>query len=861
MKKSKKDGSEISELRKMAEKKLDLAMKKLYEIPDEVSLDIQKVLHELNVHQIELEMQNDELHRAQLIIEESRQKLFDLYNLAPVAYFTFDDKGNILDLNLTAAVLFGHSRKDFLKKNFNFYIERNDRNKFYLHLKNVFLTGNSQSCELRLLAKDGVELYGLLESVIVQSVNDQILSCRTVVINITERKKAESALKASEEFNAKILASSYDCIKLLDLKGNLLFISEGGQKLLEIEDVSTVLNTCWTDFWKEEENAKANSAIAKAKQGSIGQFQAFCPTQKGTPRYWDVVISPICDNEGNVAQLLAISRDITERIRNEKIQKVIYNIVHATIVSDNLNAFLSLIQKELGKIINTSNFYVALYDNEEDAFSLPFIVDEKETHTSLPAGKTLTNYIVKYNQSLLGTKKRIKELEERGEIESFGADAEIWMGVPLSIEGKLIGVLAVQSYTDENAYNESDLEILEFVSSQISISIERKKAVDDLKDALHKATESDRLKSSFLATMSHELRTPLNAIIGFSDIINENVPLEKIVRFTKTINSCGKDLLGIIKNLFDISLIESGESTLSLEDFYLHPIMNNIHEVITEESQRRSVKKVNIEFNVMLPQQELLLHSDSLKIKQILINLLRNAFKFTQEGYVRYGYSVEEINNKEFVRFFVEDSGIGIKKEDQKFIFDAFRQIDESNTRTYGGAGIGLSVASRLTSMLGGDIWLESKEGAGTTFYFTIPYKRPDILHKDIRSNGIETSKLKGMTILIVEDDESSYEYLKTILEHSDMKTLWAKDGEVAIKNCTDNPDIALVLMDINMPVLNGYEATQEIKKFRPDLPIISQTAYAISGDKEKSMNAGCDDYISKPIKKELLLEKISGLL
>jgi len=213
------------------------------------------------------------------------------------------------------------------------------------------------------------------------------------------------------------------------------------------------------------------------------------------------------------------------------------------------------------------------------------------------------------------------------------------------------------------------------------------------------------------------------------------------------------------------------------------------------------------------------------------------------------------------IRFYVEDTGIGIPEEKQELIFDIFRQVEDSYTRSYGGTGLGLSISKKLTGLLGGKIWLKSEEGVGSTFYFTIPMEKIEDIDKPVNRETDSKISLHGKTILIVEDDESSFEFLQVVLENSGINIIWAEDGEVSVKLCKENSNIDLVLMDINIPVMNGYDATREIKKFRPDLPIIAQTAYAIAGDREKSLDAGCDDYISKPIKKEKLLKIIVDLL
>jgi len=420
-------------------------------------------------------------------------------------------------------------------------------------------------------------------------------------------------------------------------------------------------------------------------------------------------------------------------------------------------------------------------------------------------------------------------------------------------DGSWVDILSrAEAVFDENG------KAVRIVGTHVDVT-QRKEAEKNLVKALEKATESDRLKSAFLATMSHELRTPLNAIIGFSDIINGVSDITEIKKYNNTVNKSGNHLLSIVEDLFDITLIESGQTKIVINKENLANLLNDVYEITNNE--KISLGKHNLALELIIPDacDKMTIHTDGSKLKQILINLLKNAVKFTSEGYIRFGYECEIIMDESYLKFFVEDTGIGIAKDKQVIIFEAFRQAEESYTKKYGGTGIGLSIAKKLTELLGGKIWVESEEEKGSKFCFILPLP----IHKsdgcNERIGAIITKNLNFKTILIAEDDESSYEYLSTVLKDFTEEILWAKNGEQAVKICKENPSIDLILMDVNMPIMNGYEATKAIKKFRPNLPIIAQTAYAISGDMEKAIENGCDDYISKPIKKEelfMLLKK-----
>lgn len=584
----------------------------------------------------------------------------------------------------------------------------------------------------------------------------------------------------------------------------------------------------------------------------------FINKKKDGDYYWEsAIITPVKNDDNEITNFIAIKHDITKKKKDEQIQKVLYNISNAAITTDNLNKLISFIQKELGNIIDTSNFFVALYNKETDTISLPFHIDEKDKFTDAPAGKTLTKYVIETKKPLLANIAVKNRFVKEGRLEIKGSLSKIWLGVPLKKDDEVMGVLAVQSYTDEKAYTKSDMEMLEFVSDQISITIDRKKAEQDIKNALERATESDRLKSTFLATMSHELRTPLNAIIGFSGLINKDTSAESIISYAKTIKSSGEDLLSIVEDLFDITLIEAGMSNVKNTQINLNVLLKEILKIIKIEQYKTNKDNLELDYIIPLENGNIIINTDAVKLKQILINVLKNALKFTHEGHVNYGYNIETIKDKPIIKFFINDTGIGIPQDKHKLIFDVFRQSDDSHTRLYGGTGIGLSIAKKLTELLGGKIWLESEEGKGSTFYFTIPYNTPKNTDKlkDHDTKTVLDNRFKNKTILIVEDDVVSYKFLKIALELYSADIIWAKDGAESVEFCKANANIDLVLMDLNMHGMDGYVATKKIKEFLPDLPIIAQTAYAIAGDREKALAAGCDNYISKPIDLDTLMK------
>lgn len=383
---------------------------------------------------------------------------------------------------------------------------------------------------------------------------------------------------------------------------------------------------------------------------------------------------------------------------------------------------------------------------------------------------------------------------------------------------------------------------------------QQKKAEMELIIAKERAEESDRLKTSFLQNMSHEIRTPLNGILGFAELLNEeNISKEEIKKYSGIIRTNGNRLLGLINNIIDVSKIESGTINVHKSVFSINKLLNDVTNqfiLIVEE------KEIELKILNTFEKNDIFIESDLLKLHQILTNLINNAIKFTLRGKVEVGF---EIIHDEII-FTVKDTGLGIKDDHREKIFERFYQADMSMSRGFEGAGLGLSICQGLVKVLQGRMWFESELNKGTEFHFSIPNTIVQNKPKEIESfksvlNG------KNVNILIAEDDDISYEYLEMILNKENITTVRAKNGLEAVEICRARNDISLILMDIKMPIINGLKATIMIKEFRPDLPIIAQTAYAFESEKDEAIQNGCDGYLTKPIDKDELLSIISNYI
>lgn len=374
------------------------------------------------------------------------------------------------------------------------------------------------------------------------------------------------------------------------------------------------------------------------------------------------------------------------------------------------------------------------------------------------------------------------------------------------------------------------------------------------------AEESDKLKSAFLANMSHELRTPMNAIIAFSNFLREpNLNDERKFEYLDHITSAGDSLLRLIDDIIDIAKIESQQLQIFIQPTSINRMLNELYKVHSELKGRNNIKQVN--FNLKIDTKyTYIINTDSQRLKQVLSNLIENAFKYTDYGRIDLGFECEE----KFVTFYVSDTGIGIPEDKHKQIFERFYQLNHLNDRKTSGTGLGLAICKNLINLLGGEIWLDSVPGKGSTFYIKIPVDsvkkqpNPKFLDEDKNKNKspIRGYNWHNKTILVAEDEDLNYKVLDTCLSRTNAQVIRAVDGAAAIEICK-RQKVDIVLMDIQMPGMDGYEATQEIKKMNNRTPVIVQTSFAMAGEKEKCLQAGCDDFVSKPLNIDLLLEKI----
>jgi PAS domain S-box-containing protein len=467
--------------------------------------------------------------------------------------------------------------------------------------------------------------------------------------------------------------------------------------------------------------------------------------------------------------------------------------------------------------------------------------------------------------------QRLVEDTEMGIVKDNGEI--VWLSVtaaPIPVEGYGVAI----AYGDitgrkiaEEALKQNEFLLKQQNEEYLAVNEELKetnerifKINEELFDAKEKAEESDRLKSAFLANLSHEIRTPMNAIKGFAELLEKpNLPETKMVKYSRIINLRADDLLNLINDLLDLSIIEAGQLVIMEKRGSIDALFQEIHQFFDLAKEQQGRKMVSVECNNELGVVESMVFADFFRLRQIFINLINNALKFTGSGHVLFGC---RLLDNETILYYVEDTGIGIPKDKQEIIFERFRQVNDSFlTKEKGGVGLGLSIVKALVNLMKGKIWLNSEPGQGATFCFSLPYVPANKTEELISMVPPHPYDWSNKTILIVEDDPFNAELIIELVKETKAKCKLAGDGRNTLDIINSVEGIDLILMDIQLPDINGYELTRRIKKIHPETIIIAQTAYATDDDKSRAFESGCDDYISKPIRQEKLLKLIQKYL
>jgi PAS domain S-box-containing protein len=523
-------------------------------------------------------------------------------------------------------------------------------------------------------------------------------------------------------------------------------------------------------------------------------------------------------------------------------------------------------KKALEEIEASENRYRRLFETAKDGILIldaeTGMIDDVNPFLIEMLGYTKDQFIEKQIwdigcfKDIAANKEKFMELRRKNYVRYDNLPLQTANGKKINVE--FVSNVYVESNQEVIQCNIRDIterkraeQVLVVANNELAYQVEenRKRALELIKSK-EKAEESDRLKSAFLANMSHEIRTPMNGILGFSSLLKEpGLTGDMQQEYIRIIEKSGNRMLNIINDIIDISKIESGLMEFNPKVSNINEMFEYIYNFFKPEVERKGMNLFVKKSDHLRP---VIIITDQEKLYAILTNLVKNAIKYTSQGFIEIGFGVKGNN----LEFFVKDTGIGIPPNRQKAVFERFIQADISDKQAYQGAGLGLSIAKAYVELLGGKIWMDSVELMGTTFYFTLPFTAATTLETDFKQNAMvaeSVNQVKSLKILIVEDDETSEKLMAIGVGNLARHILRATTGAEAVRICHEHPDLDLVMMDLQMPVMDGFEATRQIRAFNKDVIIIAQTAFAFVSDRKKALEAGCNDYIAKPVLKDEL--------
>jgi len=810
-----------------------------------------------------------ERKQSEKALLESERNYRLLLDLAPDAFFQGNEKGDFIMVNKKAVLLSGYTNKELLTMNIKELFQPSLLNQIPLRY-DLLDKGETIIIERELTRKDGLKIA--LEMNSRKMPNN---TYQSFARDITDRKKTEKILQ-------DIIDKNPISIQITDKEGFSLSVNSAHTKLF-----GAVPPSYYCIFNDSQLlNQGLENLLLRAKNGETIHFPAFYYNAHDfsadfpdVPVWISMIIFPIIGSDNNPERFVLMHDDITEQRLSEL--KLIeknkeYEALNEELLQTNNELFIAKEkaeenEKQFQKVVdNFPDGIIVIMDTE---FRYVFA----EGRGLKDIGLTKEMLLNKKPKDIFPSKFReLLELHINNAFKGIEATFDINLGkyfftetvLPLKSEnGKITQVLGVinnitkhktaeqELIKAKEKAEESEISLIEKNKEYEALNEELRQTNDELFIAKEKAEESDRLKSAFLANMSHEIRTPMNGILGFASLLKEQTLTGKVqTEFINIIEKSGARMLNIINDIVDISKIESGQMKMSVSETNVNEHIEYIYTFFKPEVDK---KGLSLYFKSILSKNEAIIKTDSEKIYAILTNLIKNAIKFTDKGSIEFGYDLVKTQQTSVLQFFVKDSGVGIPKDRQHAIFERFVQADIGDKRAYQGAGLGLSITKAYVGMLGGEIWVKSEEQKGSTFYFTIPYNTGDSNNKfTIKNINLEIktiSEFRKIKILIAEDDEASDMFITSLLKKYSNEIIHAKTGIEAVDICRNNPDIDLIMMDIQMFEMDGYEATKQIRQFNKDIIIIAQTAYALSGDKEKVIAVGCNDYISKPLNKNLL--------
>lgn len=790
--------------------------------------------------------------------ESRRWIVYDkLADMLPELIYEIDLEGRVTYANTQALNFFGFTWDD-IRKGFSMVdifppeeLPKARKNLARINIKNQtvsneYIAIRSDKTRINILTRT----FGIFDG-------EKLTGYRGVVTDITEQKKHEEQIIKEKAFLEHLIDSTPQAIVITDIPGKITLINKEFTNLFGYTQDEAV--NCYIDdlIVPEELKDEAEQIDQKAMVSRKEIIQTERVDKSGNRINVSLIASNIVINDVTVA-LLGIYRDITVERKSLLLQEILYNISTAALKQLDIKEIYPTIVKELSKIWDTNNFYIALYDNLNQTLSLPFFSDEKDDFNEIPAKGTITGWVINNKKSVLLKEDDIKKMEEEGIIDLVGTPCKVWMGVPLRVENDIIGIMCLQDYRTEDKFSPDDLNVLDFIANQIAIAIQRRTMLDNLIIARQKAEEAAQSKQLFMSTMSHEIRTPLNEVIGITNLLMQTDPKENQLELIKTLRFSTNHLMTLVNDVLDFNKMELGKIVFEQTQFNL---IDFLEEIKRSYSYRANEKKLNFDivWSDKVPAEII---GDQIRLNQILSNLLSNALKFTIKGGIEvFVDEISRSDNQSSLEFTVKDTGIGIKKEMHNQIFEIFTQASTDTTRRFGGTGLGLPICKKLVELQGGTLRVESEPDKGSSFIFNLVFGISKPSQKSSSQGEAENYRgLEGKRILVAEDNKINFFVANKFLISWGVKVDHAEDGQLALEKI-EKEDYDLVLMDLHMPILDGIEATRIIRNSKnpriKDIPIIALTAAIMSESHDRIEGLNINDYVLKPFKPQDLYQRL----
>jgi len=784
------------------------------------------------------ETQNRELQIAKKNAEESNERLRSITESTIDVIFVIDKFGKIVFLSKQIEDLLGYKLEELVGKSFTRFVLKKEIPHYFFKLSDIFRNKEVRNFITYIPHKSGklihVEISGKLTRY-----NGQ-LAGQGMVRDISEREATKKMLLQSEEKLREAQKIAHIGFWFWDIKTGKLTWSEEEYNIFGLPVGTVITNSIFQNYVHKDDTKLLEAAYNEILKGKVYDIK-FRIVVNGKIKWLHETARMQFDDNHNPLSASGITYDITKVMANEeKLKK--QNEEYAAL-NEEYQAQNEIISKAKTQIERSEQKFKTFTNQSADGIT---VADLEGNYVFVnPAFCKMSGYTEaellqmtvfdmkapeQSYQSFYDSKIRTKGVVSR--VNLIRKDGTEYF---TEIIGKIISI------------GNSD-----FVFGTIRDITDKVKAEQELIIAKERAEESNRLKTEFLNNMSHEIRTPMNGILGFSEFLSTpNLSEERRRYFVQIIQNSGNQLLSIIDDILEISKLETKQVSVSEDEICLNDFLLELFSVF---DIRAKENKIPLYFEKGLSDHAATLRTDKTKLHKIVSNLLENALKFTASGYVKLAYRLKDKQ----IQIYVEDTGIGISTDKQELIFERFSQADKELSRNFGGLGLGLSIAKENAELLGGNITLESEKGKGSTFFVNIPYKPVNFDETSQKGN-----KQPEQTVLIAEDEEINFLYIDILINNfeQEIKTLHAKNGVEAVEMCKQRSEIKLVLMDIKMPLMNGYTATKLIKEFRPDLPIVVQTAYSTKADEDKAELAGCDAFLSKPIQENVLNELLAKYL